>query len=59
MVAGHLGDQVQELCDELEHEGVSVRVIHEERQEGTVAALAARCRRTPMPTSSWWSSATS
>jgi len=39
VVAGHLGDQVQALCDELEHEGITVRVVHEERQEGTVAAL--------------------
>jgi histidinol-phosphate phosphatase family protein len=39
VVAGHLGDQVQQLCDDLQHEGLTVRVIHEERQEGTVAAL--------------------
>jgi histidinol-phosphate phosphatase family protein len=39
VVAGHLGHQVQALCDELQHEGMAVRVIHEERQEGTVAAL--------------------
>jgi histidinol-phosphate phosphatase family protein len=39
VVAGHLGDQVQQLCDDLEHDGLTVRVIHEEHQEGTVAAL--------------------
>lgn len=39
VVAGHLGDQVQALCDALDEEGVTVQVIHEERQEGTVAAL--------------------
>jgi histidinol-phosphate phosphatase family protein len=39
VVAGHLGQQVQELCNDLEHDGIAVRVIHEERQEGTVAAL--------------------
>lgn len=39
VVAGHLGDQVQELCDNLASDMASVRVIHEERQEGTVAAL--------------------
>jgi len=39
VVAGHLGDQVQSLCDAIGHHGVSVRVIHEEQQRGTVAAL--------------------
>ena len=39
VVAGHLGDQVQELCDTFDHGGVSVRVIQEDEQRGTVAAL--------------------
>ena len=39
VVAGHLGDQVQALCDELQKPQVRLRVIHEERQEGTVNAL--------------------
>jgi histidinol-phosphate phosphatase family protein len=44
VVAGHLGDQVQELCDRIDHHGLTVRVIHEERQEGTVAALRLAAR---------------
>lgn len=39
VVAGHLGDQVQELCDGLTSGEVSVEVIHEPEQRGTVAAL--------------------
>ena len=39
VIAGHLGDQVQALCEELEHSSIDVRVIHEDRQDGTVAAL--------------------
>ena len=39
VVAGHLGDQVELLCDELHHEGIKVRVIHEAHQHGTMAAL--------------------
>ena len=39
VVAGHLGDQVQELCDTFGQDGVSVRVIQEDEQRGTVAAL--------------------
>ena len=39
VVAGHLGDQVQALCDELSTPQLPIRVIHEERQEGTVNAL--------------------
>lgn len=39
VVAGHHGDQVQALVDELSWSSPDVRVIHEERQEGTVAAL--------------------
>lgn len=39
VVAGHLGDQVQALCDELSTPRTPIAVIHEERQQGTVAAL--------------------
>lgn len=39
VVAGHLGDQVQALCDELASPAMPITVIHEERQEGTVNAL--------------------
>jgi histidinol-phosphate phosphatase family protein len=39
VVAGHLGDQVQALCEGIDHHGITIRVEHEERQEGTVAAL--------------------
>jgi histidinol-phosphate phosphatase family protein len=39
VVAGHLGHQVQELCDTFDHPDVTVRVIHEDEQRGTVAAL--------------------
>lgn len=39
VVAGHLGDQVQELCDDLAGSEVSVEVIQEQEQRGTVAAL--------------------
>jgi histidinol-phosphate phosphatase family protein len=39
VVAGHLGDQVQQLCDELPSSQITTRVIHEEEQRGTVAAL--------------------
>lgn len=40
VVAGHLGGQVQELCDSLAAPGVNLRVIHEQDQQGTMAALA-------------------
>ena len=39
VVAGHLGDQVQTLCAAIDHQGLKIRVLHEEQQEGTVAAL--------------------
>jgi mannose-1-phosphate guanylyltransferase/phosphomannomutase len=39
VVAGHLGDQVQALCDTFDHPDVRVRVIHEDEQRGTMAAL--------------------
>ena len=39
VVAGHLGDQVQALCDALPVSPIETRVIHEEEQRGTVAAL--------------------
>lgn len=46
VVAGHLGDQVQELCDAVDSGSVKVQVIHEERQEGTVAALRLAAQHT-------------
>jgi histidinol-phosphate phosphatase family protein len=39
VVAGYLGDQVQGLCDNLDHPHVSVNVVHEDEQRGTMAAL--------------------
>jgi histidinol-phosphate phosphatase family protein len=39
VVAGHLGEQVQALCDTFDHADVRVRVIHEDEQRGTMAAL--------------------
>jgi histidinol-phosphate phosphatase family protein len=39
VVAGHLGEQVQVLCDGFDHPDVRVRVVHEDEQRGTVAAL--------------------
>lgn len=39
VVAGHLGDQVQHLCDALPASPVVTRVIHEGEQRGTVPAL--------------------
>lgn len=39
VVAGHLGQQVQALCDGIDGGGMDLRVIHESQQEGTVAAL--------------------
>ena len=46
VVAGHLGEQVQELCDAITHDHLSVRVVHEEVQEGTVTALRLAAERT-------------
>ena len=39
VVAGHLGEQVQQLCDSIKHDALTVTVVHEEEQQGTVAAL--------------------
>lgn len=39
VVAGHLGQQVQELCDSLANPSVKIQVLHEQEQRGTVAAL--------------------
>jgi D-glycero-D-manno-heptose 1,7-bisphosphate phosphatase len=39
VVAGHLGDQVQVLCDTFDSPDVRVRVIREGEQRGTMAAL--------------------
>ena len=39
VIAGHAGDQVQKLIDGIDHHGMDVRVIHEQEQQGTVAAL--------------------
>lgn len=40
VVAGHLGDQVQRLCGDIDTFGMTLTVIREEQQRGTVAALA-------------------
>ena len=39
VVAGHLGDQVQSLCEAVSSPHAELRVIHEQRQGGTVSAL--------------------
>jgi len=39
VVAGYLGEQVDELCAELPGTDVELRVIHEQQQNGTVEAL--------------------
>jgi histidinol-phosphate phosphatase family protein len=39
VIAGHAGDQVQTLIDRIDHHSIDVRVIHEQEQRGTVAAL--------------------
>lgn len=39
VVAGHLGDQVQNLCDSLPSSSIATHVVHEQEQRGTVAAL--------------------
>jgi len=39
VVAGHAGEQVQELCDGISHPNIAIRVIHEKEQRGTVNAL--------------------
>ena len=39
VVAGYLGEQVDELCAELPRTNVELRVIHEQQQNGTVEAL--------------------
>ena len=39
VIAGYLGDQVDELCAGIPLSSVELRVIHEEQQNGTVAAL--------------------
>lgn len=46
VVAGHLGHQVQALVDHVDHHGLTITVIHEEKQEGTVAALRLAARHT-------------
>lgn len=47
VVAGHHGDQVQALIEGIDARGQDVRVIHEERQEGTVAAVRLATRQAP------------
>lgn len=46
VVAGHLGEQVQHLCDGLATSSRSIRVVHEARQEGTVAATRLAAQHT-------------
>ncbi len=46
VVAGHLGDAVQDLSDALAAARPSIRVIHETEQRGTVPALALAAQHT-------------
>ena len=39
VVAGHAGDQVQALCDSIDHPDLDIEVLHEAEQRGTVPAL--------------------
>ena len=39
VVAGYLGEQVEEICAELDDYGMNIKVLHEKEQRGTVAAL--------------------
>ena len=39
VVAGYLGEQVEEICAEPNDYGMDIRVLHEMEQRGTVAAL--------------------
>ena len=39
VVAGHAGDQVEELCDSINHPLIKIKVLHEVEQHGTVNAL--------------------
>lgn len=46
VIAGHLGDQVRELCSALDDQGVSTTVVQEKEQRGTVAALKLAAQET-------------
>jgi histidinol-phosphate phosphatase family protein len=46
IVAGYLGQQVDELCAELPRSNVELCVLHEEQQNGTVEALRFAARNT-------------
>jgi histidinol-phosphate phosphatase family protein len=46
VVAGHLGEQVSDLATRVNPHGLSLRVIHEQEQKGTVAALALAAQHT-------------
>jgi histidinol-phosphate phosphatase family protein len=39
VVAGHLGEQVQQICSSVNRQGMNISVIHEKEQKGTVPAL--------------------
>ena len=46
VVAGHLGDQVDVLCGQVDPLGIDLSVIHEQEQRGTVAALTLAAQET-------------
>ena len=46
VVAGHLGEEVQTLCDSVSHPSLKITVIHEAEQNGTVAALCLAAEHT-------------
>ena len=46
VVAGHLGDQVDALCGEVDPLGIDLSVLHEAEQRGTVAALTFAAQET-------------
>ena len=46
VVAGHLGDQVDALCGQVDPLGIDLSVLHEPEQRGTVAALTLAAQET-------------
>ena len=46
VIAGHLGNQVEALCDASSLPHADIQVIHEEHQKGTVAALRLAAQNT-------------
>ena len=46
VVAGHLGDQVDALCNQVDPLNINLSVVHEQIQRGTVAALTLAAQET-------------